>query len=173
MIKKLLIIGAIFLAIILQLSFISAVPYLRNINFIILIILYLSTKNDYFFVVAAIAGGILLDSFSSFIFGTHLLSFVFISLLANYICFKVLASHRFLPFMILIGAGIFLYHFSTWILVFSANFFKILPRAITLNMDFGGIFKEIAYSLVLLSAIYLVFKTFQKKLKTVFIPKNF
>lgn len=166
MFKKFLFITILlFVCIILQLSFFSAVPFLRNINFIILIVLYLSIKNNRFYIPAAIVGGGLLDFFSSFIFGTHLLAASAIAFLGNYIYLKVLTNHRFFSFAILTGVSIFFYHAIVWLIVFALTFLKISSRINAPNIDYANTLKEVLFSVFFLSILYLLSGISRKEIK--------
>ena len=157
----------LFVCIILQLSFFSAVPFLKNINFTILIILYLSIKNNRFYIPAAIVGGGLLDFFSSFIFGTHLLAVSAIALLSNYIYLRVLTNRRFFSFAVLAGTSIFFYHAIIWLIVFALTFLKISSRTNILHIDYANTLKEALFSVSFLAVLYLLPSILRKEAKVV------
>ena len=170
MIKKILIILGILSAVILQISLFSAIPFLNKVNFVLFIVLYLSTRQDNFYILAAIFGGAALDFYSSFTFGTHLAATLAVVSFINYAYFKILVGHRFLSFIILMNIGIFSYHLLLWTAVLTLNFLKIYPRAVILTLNFRDIFKEAVFLTLLLSAAYLAFKISQKKIKEIVIP---
>lgn len=168
--KSILVIALLFFLAAFQLSFFSILPLINNLNFILLLVLYLSTKKNYFFIPAAVIGGWLLDMYSSFTFGTQFLALAIIAALSNFIYFRFLAGHRFFPFMLLTALCIVIYRLIVRIIVAALDFLKIAPHTAASAIDLSRLAKEISLSVIFISLIYLASKISRKSILAVFIP---
>ncbi|MBU1180046.1 rod shape-determining protein MreD [Patescibacteria group bacterium] len=163
----------ILVLVLLQTSIFSVLPYFKNINFVLLFIIFLTLQNDKSFLPLAIIAGYLLDIYSSYTFGIHILAITGVSFLSNYIYFNILTNHRFFPVIFLMSFIIVVYHFIISTTVFGLGFLKLLPKTETADSSIiknTGI--EIIYTLVLVSIIYLLFYMAKKNLKSAFLSRG-
>ncbi len=160
----------ILILVLFQTSIFSVLPFLASINFVLLFIIYLTIRGEDSFLLVAIIGGYLLDLYSSYTFGTHILTILIITFFSKYIYFNVLTNHRFFPIIILIILNIILYHSIFLLTVFGLNFLKLLPMIETINsVAIKNIGVEIVYTVVFISILYFLFYITKKNLKSMFL----
>lgn len=158
------ILAAIALAL-LQSSFFSALPYLKYINFILLFLIYLTVKDAGSALPFAIISGYILDVYSSYPFGTHILSMMFAGFLAHYIYNHIITNHRFFPLLLLLSLCIAVYHFAELNTIFILSFLKLYEKT---NVWTGAAIKniglEILYASATVSIGYIIFYAAKKKM---------
>lgn len=157
--------------VLLQVSIFSVLPYFKYLNFVLLFVLFLTIKNDKHFLWMAIIAGYLLDIYSSYTFGTHILAMIVISFLSNYIYFNILTNHRFFPIVVLTGFSIAVYHFIISATIFILGFLKLLPGVSVVNrIILKNIWLEILYTTLAISALYFLFYLTRRNLRNIFLP---
>jgi rod shape-determining protein MreD len=149
----------------LQSSFFAALPYLKFVNFIILFLIYLAIKDAGSAMPFAIISGYILDIYSSYPFGTNILSMIFVSFFAHYAYNRILTNHRFFPIILLLAFSIAAYRFVTLNTIFILSFLKLYAK----TGAYGGaaiknIGLEILYTAIMASIGYVIFYTAKKKL---------
>jgi len=137
--------------IVIQLSFISALPaYFSNINIVLISLVYLLMITDLSSTINyAIALGILMDAFSFNIFGSYLFSFLLSIVLANFLLEHFFTNRSLYAFVALIlSATLFNFLFLSLInivysvfigmsmLSFNENYFRYVFSQLVLNSFF-------------------------------------
>ena len=171
MFKQLINLIFLIVLILMHISIFNVLPYFKYLNLVLLFVVYLTIKGDKSFLWTAVAAGYLLDLYSSYTFGVHILAIVGIAFLSNYIYFKILTNHRFFPVVILVSFCIVIYHFIISSTIFVLGFLKLLPKIAVINkIILKNIGLEILYTVLLISIIYIAFNMARKNLRSVFLP---
>ncbi|MFH1193451.1 MAG: rod shape-determining protein MreD [bacterium] len=159
----------------LQSSFFAALPYLKFINFIILFLIYLTIKDASRALPFAIISGYILDIYSSYPFGTHILSLMFVSFLAYYVYNRILTNHRFFPIILLVALCIAAYQFAALNTIFVLSFLKLYEKtSIWTGAAIKNIGLEILYTVIMVSISYIIFYAAKKKLSVYLLaPKSY
>jgi len=149
----------------LQVSFFATLPYLNSLNFILIFLVYLTIKKNDAALIFALISGYILDVYSSYPFGMHILALFAVNFLANYIYFRILTNHRFFPIIFLITICIAIYHFLILSSISVLSFLKIYAKTqVWSGIVIKNIGLEIAYSIFFISVIYMIFYIARKKL---------
>ncbi|MFA5133625.1 MAG: hypothetical protein WC459_02370 [Patescibacteria group bacterium] len=144
--------------VLLEESFFAAIPFLKLINFSLLIVIYLSIGNKNSVLPFALASGYLLGIYSSYPFGLHLGALLIVSFLANYIYLNVLTNHRFFPVALLMVFCIFIYDIFILGAVSVLSFLKIYSKtSVWTKIVFKNIGLEVVYTIIFISLLYCLF----------------
>jgi len=155
------------LLVILQICFWNTLPFFRYFDFVLFFIVYLSIKKSKTAIPAAIAGGYLLDIYSSYPFGLHIFALVSAAFAADYIYLNILTNRRFFSIIVLFMFETVLYHGALLAAVSGLDFLKLSPKTKLLS---GNMLKDVGLELIYLpisgSFIYLIYYFIKKKLSS-------
>lgn len=169
MMRGLLNLLAIIVLAVTQVSFWSALPFFKIFNFVLLFIIYLSIKISGRALPFAIIGGYILDIFSSYPFGLHILAAILTSLVVTYVYSHILTNHRFFPVIILTAAIIIFYHLILILSISAMSFLKLTQKMkITGEYIIKNLSKEVIYTVVAGSILYFIYYLARKKISSHF-----
>ncbi|MFH1366612.1 MAG: hypothetical protein ABIH38_01320 [Patescibacteria group bacterium] len=137
---------------------------------IIFVSLFYSAKITIFWV---IIGGFLLDIYSLFNFGIHIISLMVMVLLVHYFFQKFITNHTFYSFVFLTAASTLFYYLllmALTTLLYILNFSELtwqMNNQLTL-----AILVQILINSVFMGLIYYIFSSFSNRLKANFILKS-
>lgn len=148
--------------------------YLVYINpllfFVILVSLFSNVKTTIFWVMTA---GFLLDLYSLFNFGVHLISLMLMILLVHYFFQKFITNHTFYSFVFLTAASTLFYYLLIIIITYLLSVFNLSGLTWQINSELSqAILIQIVINSITMGLIYIIFSYFSNKLKADFILKG-
>lgn len=161
----------ILLLAIFQVSFISALPkYFNEINIIILVLVFvLSFSNLRFCLYWAMGFGLLLDIYSFSIFGTYLLIFPLVMLLANFLFINFFTNRSLYSLVALSIFSSILFKLLLFISSYFSYFFEL--KNYFLHIDFREEIKIIGIEIFTAVIFFYLFTYVNKNSRAVFLSK--
>lgn len=163
----------IILANIFQISFLFHFDFLKNINLILIIIVFTTITNYPLALIGAIIGGFLLDIYSNFQFGFTIISLILTVIIIKNIFNNYFSKHHLLTYPAIGSISVLSYNFILAILI---NFFYlikinefnfVLDKIYLINLIWQIILSVLCIILLHLSTTLIYFK-----LKKIFLFKN-
>jgi hypothetical protein len=163
----------IILASIFQMSFLSHFDFLKNINLVLIIIIFTTTTNYPLSLIGAIIGGFLLDIYSSFQFSSSIISLILTAIIIKNIFNNYFSKHHFFTYPVIGFIGVLSYNFIIailnsffyWIRINEFNF--VLNKVYLISLIWQIILNIIC--IILLDLLTVLIHT---KLKKFFLFKN-
>lgn len=148
-----------------QISFIDGAPYLQNINLVIIMLTFISSRSRFPYLTFCIISGYILDIYSYNAFGINILSLSLIGLTTNYFIANFLSTHRITPIILLLGVNIIFYNTITWFFLFVLRTLKIGSSGEYFSLNLlKGIGAEIIATLSAVSIVYTIYYFFGQKI---------
>ncbi|MBI4652919.1 hypothetical protein HY750_01565 [Candidatus Kuenenbacteria bacterium] len=156
-----------------QMSFLSHFDFLKNINLLLIIIIFTTATNYPLSLIGAIVGGFLLDIYSNFQFGSSIISLVLTVIIIKNIFNNYFSKHHFFTYPVIGFIGVLSYNFilalfiSFFYLIKINEFNFILDKVYLINLIWQIILSIIC--IILLDLLTILIYT---KLKKFFLLKN-
>jgi hypothetical protein len=163
----------IILASIFQMSFLSHFDFLKNINLVLIIIIFTTATNYPLSLIGAITGGFLLDIYSSFQFSSSIISLILTAIIIKNIFNNYFSKHHFFTYPVIGFIGVLSYNFIIAILINFFYWIRINEFNFVLNkVYFISLIWQIILNIICIILLDLLTVLIHTKLKKFFLFKN-
>lgn len=156
-----------------SISFFPNVVFLKEINFVLIFILFLAMARIPGFISFAMIGGYFLDIYAAHTFGIHILTLTVCAFLVYHIYNNLITNHRFFPAIILVNFIIIVYHLLLVLIFYIFGILKFSSGHFNAGINFVDILKEIMATTFLITIVYSCIYWVQKKSKNTFLLFKF